>query len=140
MAQKIIAIVDERIFEWEMSNSYDLKNTAFIWVQDEGAIHDLCLELIPNRPRGWNPPKGTIHGPEKLYLLKPIGMLDERASRMEEYLYAIGKPIALSYESSEWHLFFEDDNPRISYQQLWLSNLLNYGLSGAANNLEFKPL
>jgi len=164
MAQKIITIIDERIVEWEMSSWYDLKNTAFIWVQDEETIHELSLELIPERPRGWNPPKGTVHGPTKLYILKPIGMLDlpewcrvkrhfdirkgdthewmliERASRMEEYLYTIGKPIALSYESSEWHLFFEDDNPRISYQQLCLSNLLNYGLSDAANNLEFKPL
>lgn len=164
MAQKIITITDERTFEWEMSNSYDLKNTAFIWVQDERTISDLSLEMIPERSRKWNPPRGTIHGPKKLYILKPIGMRDlpewcilkrlfdirkgdthewmliERASLEESYLYTIGKPITLSYKSPEWHLVFEDDNPRISHQQRCLSNLLNYGLSDAANSLEFKEL
>jgi hypothetical protein len=164
MNRTIKVTIDESVYSWDMCRYYDPENTAFIWVEREMAILDLTPEMIPDRPRGWNPPAGTCHGPKKLFLMRHIGMVGlpewcvlkgiskPRIGDTHEWfeiikpsnnltrLERIDKPIALIKDCLEWRLIFEDDNPQISHESRCQTNLFNYGLIEAANNLTIIPL
>ncbi|WP_327211120.1 hypothetical protein [Rhizobium leguminosarum] len=156
MAQEMRAKIAGQNVTWTMSGRYDMPGTAFIWVENERPISGLMLGIVKSRAHGWLPPPGTLYGPKKLFVIKPVQMdilpdwcrgrlihearrddthtwmEIERGTAKDTRLKKIYKPVALTQDSSGWRLDYEDDIPGATSLANVISNFRGYGLLPAA--------